>query len=187
MPRGVVSGEKRRGGGGEGKKRSGEKSAGEQRKRRTDRGREERAKTAANSNGSTTRGGSRAIVPSRVLYFSSRPSSSSSFTGRARGASGRGTVGFIVFELDASLFCFVSRAIRGANCRSYAIAFCFLLLPPFLHDPLSLTLFFLSLFRVAFQPSVHHHQHYHRLLSCSFARRAPRPTPPTTTPTAKEG
>lgn len=52
----------------------------------------------------------------------------------------RGTVGFIVFELDASLFCFVSRAIRGANCRSYAIAFCFLLLPPFLHDPLSLFL-----------------------------------------------
>lgn len=44
-------------------------------------------------------------------------------------------MGFIVFELDASLFCFVSRAIRGANCRSYAIAFCFLLLPSFLHDP----------------------------------------------------
>lgn len=38
---------------------------------------------------------------------------------------------FIVFELDASLLCFVSCAIRGANCRSYAIAFCFLLLPPF--------------------------------------------------------
>ena len=56
--------------------------------------------------------------------------------------------GFIVFELDAPLFCFVSRAIRGANCRSYAIAFCFLLLPPFLrgsphpttHFPLSLSL-----------------------------------------------
>lgn len=43
------------------------------------------------------------------------------------------TMGFIVFELGASLLCFVSRAIRGANCRSYAIAFCFLLLPPSLH------------------------------------------------------
>lgn len=44
--------------------------------------------------------------------------------------------GFIVFELDAPLFCFASRAIRGANCRSYAIAFCFLLLPPFLRESL---------------------------------------------------
>lgn len=49
------------------------------------------------------------------------------------------TMGFIVFELGASLLCFVSRAIRGANCRSYAIAFCFLLLPPSLHA-LSLSL-----------------------------------------------
>lgn len=67
------------------------------------------------------------------------------------------TVGFIVFELDASLFCFVSRAIRGANCRSYAIAFCFLLLPPFLHDPL------LAL-----------------LLCCVPTLRSPLPSPTTT-------
>lgn len=72
-------------------------------------------------------------------------------------------VGFIVFELDASLFCFVSRAIRGANCRSYAIAFCFLLLPPFLHDPLSVvsalrftTTITTSLFFCSTHPDRHH-------------------------------
>jgi len=73
------------------------------------------------------------------------------------------TVGFIVFELDASLFCFVSRAIRGANCRSYAIAFCFLLLPPFLHDPLSVVPALRSP-----PPSL--------LPPCSFARRTPTDT-----------
>lgn len=65
------------------------------------------------------------------------------------------TMGFIVFELGASLLCFVSRAIRGANCRSYAIAFCFLLLPPSLHalsPSLSLCLYSLA---PAQPPSVH--------------------------------
>lgn len=82
-------------------------------------------------------------------------------------------VGFIVFELDASLFCFVSHAIRGANCRSYAIAFCFLLLPPFLYDPLS----------VSSQPSVHHHHHHLLVLLLD----APRTTNTTDHDADREG
>lgn len=64
------------------------------------------------------------LFPSVLYFFSTSSSSSFSSVLAYRG--------FIVFELNARLFCFVSRAIRGANCRSYAIAFCFLLLPPFL-------------------------------------------------------
>lgn len=96
------------------------------------------------------------LLGSLFLFLLILPSSSSSSFLAARAREVR-TVGFIVFELDASLFCFVSRAIRGANCRSYAIAFCFLLLPPFLHDPL------LAL-----------------LLCCVPTLRSPLPSPTTT-------
>lgn len=102
--------------------------------------------TAANSNGSTTRGGSRAIVLSRFFIsslsclpppppppVSPQPPRASRLLSSARAREAH-IVGFIVFELDASLLCFVSCAIRGANCRSYAIVFCFLLLPPSLRD-----------------------------------------------------
>lgn len=142
MPRGVVSGEKQERG--EAKKREEKKREMRKAVRNNERkGKMRKGESKDSGVGQRqtataarlARGGSRAraIVPSRVLYFSSFSHPSTFLDAREQEAR---TVGFIVFELDASLFCFVSRAIRGANCRSYAIAFCFLLLPPFLHDPL---------------------------------------------------
>lgn len=86
--------------------------------------------------------------------------------------------GFIVFELDASLLCFVSRAIRGANCRSYAIAFCFLLLPPFL-----LT----APFPFPLPPSLPQPSALHLILVHFSPRRHPNRCQPTATRTAKRG
>lgn len=93
------------------------------------------AKTATSDSGkqqrsNAARGGSRAIVPSRLFISSTSSSLFFSLLSAPRRAARETlhTVGFIVFELDAPIFCFVSRAIRGANCRSYAIAFLF---PPF--------------------------------------------------------
>lgn len=140
------------------------KSAREQRKRRKDGGKKGESKDSSVGQRQTATAARLAVAraplfpPGSLFLFHLILPSLPLFWPRERDAR---TVGFIVFELDASLFCFVSRAIRGANCRSYAIAFCFLLLPPFLHDPLTVV----PALRAPSPPP-----------PCCFARRTPTDT-----------